>query len=106
MKCPACDASAPKGALFCSRCGVAMSAGAPERPIPAAASDADLRAARVFADDAAQRHAAAPRDSLGATMAKGAAVGAVISIPVPFVGPIAGAIVGAGVAAFKKWSED
>jgi hypothetical protein len=83
-----------------------MTAATPERPIPPAGSDADLRAARAFADDAAQRHAAAPRDSLGTSMAKGAAVGAVISIPVPFIGPIAGALVGAGVAAYKKLSED
>ncbi len=108
MKCPACGIGAPNGARFCSRCGASMTAAAPdlEQPIPAAASDADLRAARVFAEDAAQRRAAAPRDSLGASMAKGAAIGAVVAIPVPFIGSIAGAIVGAGVAAFKTLSED
>ena len=84
MKCPACDAGAPKGARFCSRCGAAMTAAVPERsaPVPAA------------------------QESLGVSMAKGAAVGAVISIPVPFIGPFAGALVGAGVAAYKKLSED
>jgi hypothetical protein len=105
MKCPACDAGAPKGAHFCSRCGAAMTA-APGQPAPGAASDDDLRAARAFADGAAQRHIATTQESLGASMAKGAAIGAVISIPVPFIGPIAGAIVGAGVAAYKKLSED
>ena len=106
MKCPACDTGAPKGARFCSDCGASMTAAAPERPIPGAASDADLHAARVFADDVAQRRAAAPRDSLGTSMAKGAAVGALVAIPVPFIGSIAGAIVGAGVAAYKNLSED
>jgi zinc-ribbon domain len=106
MKCPACDASAPKGARFCPSCGAAMTAAAPEQAAPRAASDDDLRAARAFADEAAQRHIATTQESLGATLAKGAAIGAVISIPMPFIGPIAGAIVGAGVAAFKKFSED
>ena len=106
MKCPVCDAGAPKGALFCSRCGASMTAVAPEQPIPGAASDADLHAARVFADEVAQRHAASPRDSLGTSMAKGAAVGALVSIPVPLIGPIAGALVGAGVAAYKTLTED
>jgi hypothetical protein len=106
MKCPACDASAPKGARFCPSCGGSMTATASEGPIPGAASDADLHAARVFADDVAQRHVAAPRDSLGTSMAKGAAVGALVSIPVPFIGPIAGAFVGAGVAAYKTLTED
>ena len=103
MKCPACDAGAPNGARFCSRCGASMTA-APERETSTA--DDDLRAARAFAEDAAQRHLAAPRDSLGTSMAKGAAVGALVSIPVPFIGPIAGALVGAGVAAYKTLSED
>jgi hypothetical protein len=106
MKCPACDASAPKGARFCPQCGVSIAETAAEKPIPGATSDADLHAARAFADDVAQRHVAAPRDSLGASMAKGAAVGALVSLPVPFIGPLAGAFVGAGVAAYKSLTED
>ena len=93
MKCPACDASAPKGARFCPSCGGSMTETASERPIPGAASDADLPAV-------------APKSDLGASMAKGAAIGALISIPVPFVGLIGGAVVGAGVAAYKKLTED
>jgi len=104
MKCPACDASAPKGARFCPSCGVSMTETA-ERPIPDAASD-DLRAARVFVEDAAQSAVAAVKSDLGTSMAKGAAIGALISIPVPFVGLIGGAVVGAGVAAYKKLTED
>jgi hypothetical protein len=38
---------------------------------------------------------------LGKSMAKWAAVGAVIAIPVPFVGPILGAAAGAGYAYMK-----
>ena len=105
MKCPACDASAPKGARFCPSCGVSMTETASERPIPDAASD-DLRAARVFVEDAAQSAVAAVKSDLGTSMAKGAAIGALISIPVPFVGLIGGAVVGAGVAAYKKLMED
>jgi len=93
MKCPACDASAPKGARFCPSCGASMTETASEGPIPGAASDADLPAA-------------APKSDLGTSMAKGAAIGALISIPVPFVGLIGGAVVGAGVAAYKKLTED
>ena len=104
MKCPACDASAPKGARFCPSCGVSMTEAA-ERPSPDAASD-DLRAARVFVEDAAQSAVAAVKSDLGTSMAKGAAIGALISIPVPFVGLIGGAVVGAGVAAYKKLTED
>ncbi len=106
MKCPACDAGAPNGARFCSRCGASMTGSEPERPTPGAASDADLHAARVFAEDLAQRRAVAPRDGLGTSMAKGAAVGALVAIPVPFIGPVAGALVGAGVAAYKSLTED
>jgi hypothetical protein len=76
-----------------------------ERPAPDAASD-DLRAARVFVEDAAQSAVAAVKSDLGTSMAKGAAIGALISIPVPFVGLIGGAVVGAGVAAYKKLTED
>ena len=38
---------------------------------------------------------------LGKSMAKWAALGAVVAIPVPFVGPIIGAAVGAGYAYVK-----
>ncbi len=38
---------------------------------------------------------------LGTSMAKWAALGAVVAIPVPFVGPIIGAAAGAGYAYFK-----
>jgi hypothetical protein len=103
MKCPVCDAGALNGARYCSRCGASMTETAGSR---SAAPDADLHAARVFANDAAQRHAAAPRGSLGGSMAKGAAIGAVVAIPVPFIGPIAGAVVGATIAAYKNMSKD
>ncbi|MEP7008558.1 MAG: hypothetical protein ABI810_21440 [Sphingomonas bacterium] len=76
-----------------------------ERPIPDTASD-DLRVARVFVEDAAQSAVAAVKSDLGTSMAKGAAIGALISIPVPFIGMIGGAVVGAGVAAYKKLTED
>ena len=105
MKCPVCDASAPKGARFCPQCGASMTVTASEPPMPDAASD-DLRAARVFVEDAAQSAVAAVKSDLGTSMAKGAAIGALISIPVPFVGLIGGAVVGAGVSAYKKLTED
>ena len=38
---------------------------------------------------------------LGKSMAKWAALGAVVAIPVPFVGPVLGAIAGAGYAYAK-----
>lgn len=38
---------------------------------------------------------------LGKSMAKWAALGAVVAIPVPFVGPIFGALAGAGYAYVK-----
>jgi hypothetical protein len=38
---------------------------------------------------------------LGKSMAKWAALGAVVALPVPFVGPIIGAAAGAGYAWFK-----
>jgi len=104
MKCPACDASAPKGARFCPSCGGSMTETASERPTPDAAAD-DLHAARVFVEDAAQSAVTAVKSDLGSSMAKGAAIGALISIPVPFVGLIGGAVVGAGVAAYKKLTE-
>jgi hypothetical protein len=40
--------------------------------------------------------------TLGKSMAKWAALGAVVAIPVPFVGPITGAAAGAGYAYFKR----
>ncbi len=39
--------------------------------------------------------------ALGRSMAKHAAIGAVIAIPVPFVGPLIGAAAGAGYAWYK-----
>jgi hypothetical protein len=41
------------------------------------------------------------RKALGKSMAKHAALGALIAIPVPFVGPIFGAAAGAGYAWYK-----
>jgi hypothetical protein len=38
---------------------------------------------------------------LGKSMAKWAALGAVVAIPVPFIGPILGAAAGAGYAYIK-----
>jgi hypothetical protein len=38
---------------------------------------------------------------LGTSMAKWAALGAVVAIPVPFIGPIIGAAAGAGYAYVK-----
>jgi hypothetical protein len=43
---------------------------------------------------------------LGKSMAKAAAIGAVIAIPIPFVGPIIGATAGAGYAYFKSKNKD
>lgn len=37
----------------------------------------------------------------GPSMAKSAAIGALIGIPVPFIGPVFGAAAGAGYAYFK-----
>ncbi|UUL82144.1 MULTISPECIES: hypothetical protein [Sphingomonas] len=39
--------------------------------------------------------------TLGKSMAKWGALGAVIAIPVPFIGPIIGAAAGAGYAYYK-----
>jgi hypothetical protein len=39
--------------------------------------------------------------AIGKSMAKWAALGAVVAIPVPFVGPIIGAAAGAGYAYLK-----
>jgi hypothetical protein len=40
--------------------------------------------------------------ALGKSMAKAAAIGAVVAIPIPFVGPIIGAAAGAGYAYYKN----
>jgi predicted PurR-regulated permease PerM len=40
--------------------------------------------------------------ALGQSMAKAAAIGAVVAIPIPFVGPIIGAAAGAGYAYYKS----
>ena len=40
-------------------------------------------------------------EELGRSMAKWAALGAVVAIPVPFIGPIIGAAAGAGYAYLK-----
>ena len=39
--------------------------------------------------------------ALGKSMAKWAALGAVVAIPVPFIGPVIGAVAGAGYAYVK-----
>lgn len=39
--------------------------------------------------------------AVGVSMAKWAALGAVVAIPVPFIGPIVGAAAGAGFAYLK-----
>ena len=39
--------------------------------------------------------------TLGRSMAKSGAIGALIAIPIPFVGPIIGAAAGAGYAYYK-----
>ena len=83
------------GANFCAKCGASVTESATHYRTTA---DDDLRAARTFAEDARHR---AP-STLGARMAKGAAIGAVAALPIPFIGPITGAIVGAGIAAYTK----
>lgn len=40
--------------------------------------------------------------TLGKSMAKWGALGAVVAIPVPFIGPPLGALVGAGYAYYKS----
>ncbi|MCC2977487.1 hypothetical protein LK533_12475 [Sphingomonas sp. PL-96] len=42
-----------------------------------------------------------PKKSLGKSMAKWAALGAVVAIPLPFVGSVLGAAAGAGYAYYK-----
>jgi hypothetical protein len=86
MKCQLCDAALAADARFCSQCGAAVTTGKTAEEV--------------------RQHAAAGRDDLGASIAKGAAIGAVIALPVPFIGPLTGAIVGAGIAAYNKLSRD
>lgn len=105
MNCQACNAAITADARFCSQCGAAVAIAGSGRATAGGAADEDLRAARVFAEEARQQ-AAAGRDDLGASMAKGAVIGAVIALPVPFIGPLTGAIVGAGIAAYNKLSRD
>jgi len=105
LTCQACGTDLQSAANFCSNCGATVTETATHWRT---AADEDLHAARVFAEDARQRASGtAPSDStLGATIAKGAAIGAVAALPIPFVGPITGAIVGAGIAAYTKLSKD
>ena len=104
QSCQACGTDLQSGANFCASCGAAVTESATHWR---SAADADLHAARIFAEDARHRATGTSSDStLGATIAKGAAIGAVAAIPIPFVGPITGAIVGAGIAAYTKLSKD
>ena len=96
LDCQACGHNLESSANFCSACGTKQTESATHWRTTA---DADLHAARVFAEDTRQR---TTDSTLGATIAKGAAIGAVAAIPIPFVGPITGAIVGAGIAAYTK----
>jgi hypothetical protein len=96
--CQACGHTLESGANFCSACGAKQTESATHWRSTA---DDDRRAARAFSQDARHR----TPSTLGARMAKGAAIGAVIALPVPFVGPITGAIVGAGIAAYTKLSK-
>ncbi|MEG3147480.1 zinc ribbon domain-containing protein [Sphingomonas sp. RT2P30] len=102
LPCQACGHTLESGANFCSACGAKQAESATHWRTTA---DDDLRAARAFSEDARQRATGSGDSSLGARMAKGAAIGAVAAIPIPFVGPITGAIVGAGIAAYTKLSK-
>jgi hypothetical protein len=101
--CQACGQDLQSGANFCSNCGATITESATHYRTTA---DDDLRAARVFAEDARHRATAGSNSTLGASMAKGAAIGAVAALPIPFIGPITGAIVGASIAAYTKLSKD
>jgi hypothetical protein len=99
--CQACGHALDAGANFCSACGEKQTETATNWRTTA---DDDLRAARAFSQGA--RHRATSDSTLGASIAKGAAIGAVAALPIPFVGQITGAIVGAGIAAYAKLSKD
>ena len=101
--CQACGHDMESGANFCAKCGASVTESATHYRTTA---DDDLRAARAFSEDARQRATGTSNSTLGATIAKGAAIGAVAALPIPFVGPITGAIVGAGIAAYTKLSKD
>jgi hypothetical protein len=97
--CQACGQDIQSGANFCANCGASVT----ESPTHyRTTADDDLHAARTFAEDARQRASGTTDSTLGASMAKGAAIGAVAALPIPFIGPITGAIVGAGIAAYTK----
>jgi hypothetical protein len=101
--CQACGKDLESGANFCSNCGATITESATHYRTTA---DDDLRAARVFAEDARHRATGTSNSTLGASIAKGAAIGAVAALPIPFIGPITGAIVGASIAAYTKLSKD
>ena len=103
--CQACGHDLESGANFCAKCGASVTESATHYRTTA---DDDLRAARVFAEDARHRAtgSGSSESTLGASIAKGAAIGAVAALPIPFVGPITGAIVGASIAAYTKLSKD
>ncbi len=98
--CQACGHNLESGANFCSACGAKQTESATTWRTTA---DDDRHAARTFTEDARQRTS---DSTLGASIARGAAIGAVAALPIPFVGPITGAIVGAGIAAYAKLSKD
>ncbi len=102
--CQACGHDMESGANFCAKCGASVTESATHYRTTA---EDDLRAARAFSEEARHRATGTTSNStLGASMAKGAAIGAVAALPIPFVGPITGAIVGAGIAAYTKLSKD
>jgi len=104
QSCQACGTDLQSGANFCSNCGATITESATHYRTTA---DDDLRAARAFAEDARHRATSSGSNStLGASIAKGAAIGAVAALPIPFIGPITGAIVGASIAAYTKLSKD
>jgi hypothetical protein len=66
-------------------------------------TDAAIDAARA----SISRSRSAPAGStLGDSLVKGAAIGAVVSLPLAGVGLVGGALLGAGVAAVDKLSRD
>ncbi|MDB5711529.1 MAG: hypothetical protein JWL96_3599 [Sphingomonas bacterium] len=105
LTCQACGHNLESVANFCPSCGAKQTESATHYRTTA---DDDLRAARTFAEDARQRATGTgtSNSTLGASMAKGAAIGAVAALPIPFIGPITGAIVGASIAAYTKLSKD